>query len=617
VRNRLFPEFDQSGLQQTSASSEIKRPAMKNHLASTIIVCIIGSFLLFGCETLQQSNGSVPPKDQPGPGIIHLPDPDESFKDAMERGRRLEQRRQYQDALMAYERALTLARTEAEKREAGVHISRLKTFIDQRSNYFYEQGMKLEKERKFQEAKDAFREVLKLKPEHQAAGRRLHWLNKMAVHTVKPGDTCSQLAQNYYGTFKKCQTMETVVSFNDLDCNSLVVGDTIYFPVITKERFSNFSCKTPCLEAMEWIPNQMKEKEIDVAFNHCDEPKRTPTIPIPSTAPRTKPKPDPEPDPKPASKPEPPPAPEPPRQPTPLETARRLCQNGQFSEGLDILKGLTEDDPENSEASALFYECALGLGLKRCHEKRWDQAIEQLQFYSQRFPGHETATECLCIGYYQKAMGAYRNKDHQSAEEFIEQAKGYETAGGQCQSKKNALLEKHYNDGMALIGRGMIDEAVKVWEIVILIDPDYRDIQTLMDPQSFMEEGIARFNSGDYMEAMSWFGEVRRMLPDNLEAYRYQFQCHFNVWRQLYTGGHKDDAKLYLHKFKEMLPNCPTCREMVETFLENAYQKGRELFGNEAVKESEEHFRMVSEIDPDYKRTADFIERLEQLKAIH
>jgi tetratricopeptide (TPR) repeat protein len=331
--------------------------------------------------------------------------------------------------------------------------------------------------------------------------KRVKYLN----HTVGPGETLSQIAVHYYGTYKKFDVVGFIRKFNDIpDVRNLRVGDVIKIPYIKTEGKIK-----PDLAKLDPSPLISPEKS--------------------SAAPQT------------SESMETAPSAEPPSAEENLNQALALMNAGRYSEAIPKLEKAAEDDPSNADIRKYLYTACFQHAVERfeqedfsaaragfqkvmqyrtdCREcmdyakiisekgnafliegirlfngRKYSEAVSVLKKALALDPGNERITEYLYKSYFEQAQEYYRNfqvsrdkLDYLAAQSALKNSRKYRKDCLPCTEYENLFKQKHYNKGIELYTRKEsegVDDAIREWERVLFVDPDYKKVKENIEEAS-------------------------------------------------------------------------------------------------------------------------------------
>ena len=140
-------------------------------------------------------------------------------------------------------------------------------------------------------------------------------------------------------------------------------------------------------------------------------------------------------------------------------------------------------------------------------------------------------------------------------------------------TSRNSLA--HYNLGMALAGRGRVEEALTHYWKALEIEPNYIEVHNNL--------GLTLAGRGRVEEALSHYRKALEIKPDYVEA-------HNNLGLALAGRGQVDEAIVCYRKALEIKPD----------FAEAHNNLGLALAGRGRVEEALSHYRKALKIKPDY-----------------
>lgn len=343
----------------------------------------------------------------------------------LEKGQQLENAGDLPGALEQYKLALTVA---PKNTELNNKIKNLEDTMRVIAETHYMQGLNHQQKGEYQLAQNEFLQVLRYNPNHQGALEMLKPLKPIdaehyIVHKVKPNESLSKIAIIYYGDYKK---FPIIAQFNNIsDATKVSVGDLI---------------KVPKLRGTPFLPPDKPAKE---------EKKVKKTTPSHEDIP-----------PKIASKkPDAPPAEEKPAIPEePVVTEK------------DIKKPLikTEDDSRDR-------------GIEYFNENKYSKAIIELEKALSKNPNDEKTIHYLYLSHLQQATVLYEKKDFLAAKNAFDRALTYNNECEKCltysDKSEQEYKELHYNKGISFFAKEQLAEAIREWELVTALDPDYKKVK--------------------------------------------------------------------------------------------------------------------------------------------
>ncbi|MBW2248651.1 MAG: LysM peptidoglycan-binding domain-containing protein [Deltaproteobacteria bacterium] len=138
---------------------------------------------------------------------------------------------------------------------------------------------------------------------------------------------------------------------------------------------------------------------------------------------------------------------------------------------------LEAEEPEVVDEAANYRN----LGIEHFNNKEYPAAVEELNKALNANPDDETTREYLYRTHFEYALVLFKNKDYLAAKKNFEASFTYNKDCQKChdyikRSEEN-YMETHYNRGLSYFGKQQLSEAVREWELVRAVDPDYKDVK--------------------------------------------------------------------------------------------------------------------------------------------
>lgn len=308
------------------------------------------------------------------------------------------------------------------------------------------------------------------------------------VHVVRPGETLSEIAMNYYGTYKKFGTLEALKAANNIrDAQEIRVGQRLRIPPVRVDgrwmpRGSGPAAPRRAATATRPEPapataappsngdharglEALREEDYDRAVAVLDRARRA--DPNDSQIRRD------------------------------LATAR--YQQAVRNYGADDLVAAREGfervlslRPDCQECRAYLGEIderaeeLVETGRKRYEAGRFEQAASTLEQAVRLSPGRQPAMEYRFRAYFDLALERFvrfqdsgRAADRTAAEAARTSARRAARNCGPCEDYAESVKKRLYNDGIRRFteqGSEQMEKAIRVWEQVRFVDPNYRDV---------------------------------------------------------------------------------------------------------------------------------------------
>ena len=338
----------------------------------------------------------------------------------------------------------------------------------------YRKGIKLRKKGKYQLARREFLTTLELQPDHLEALRAVKpkkeiSTKKYIIHTIQPGESLSMVAKTYYGDYQK---FPIIAEFNNMsDATQITVGQKIKVPeiegaallrkkqeietgekyiihtiqpgeslsMVAKTYYGDYQ-KFPIIAEFNnmshatqiTVGQKIKVPEIEgVPFLASKHEIKTEDVKVPDSV--------------------------------PLEQETRRDE------------GREEEEPIDETANYLY------LGIEHFNNKEYQAAIVEFNKVLNASPDDKSALEYLYNAHFQYGVALFGKEDYLAAKKNFETSFSYNKDCQKCQDyiKKSdeIYMETHYNRGLSYYGNQQLAEAVREWELVRAVDPNYKEVE--------------------------------------------------------------------------------------------------------------------------------------------
>lgn len=303
------------------------------------------------------------------------------------------------------------------------------------------------------------------------------------VHTVRPGETLSEIAMAYYGTYKKFGTLEALKRANGIrDAQDIRVGQRLRIPPVRVDGrwMPEGTAPAPRRSAPEETPSARKapagsprargvealgEERYDEAVANLGRAHRE--------------------------------NPDDPDVRQDLATARyqqavRHFETKDFVAARDGFQRVLELRPDCQECRAYLgeiddrAEALLDTGKKRYESGRYADAADILEGVVRLAPGREEAVEYRFRAYFDEALSRFstfqetgRASERAAARTALSAARKKKAGCPACRAYEETVKQRLYNEGIRNFteeGSEQLEKAVRVWERVRFADPGYRDV---------------------------------------------------------------------------------------------------------------------------------------------
>jgi tetratricopeptide (TPR) repeat protein len=374
-------------------------------------------------------------------------------------------------ALKQYKLALTV---DPANREVEEKSSRLEKNMRILAQEHYQKGITLREEGKYYLARQEFLITLELQPDHLEALRALQRKTEIAaknyiIHTIKPGESLSMLAKNYYGDYKK---FPIIAKFNNMsDATQITVGQKIKVPEIEGVPF--LTKKQEIGTGENYIIHTIKPGEslsmiaknyygdynkfrIIAKFNNMSDATQIEVgqkIKVPEI------------------------------EGVPFLTKKQeiKAEAVKAPDSVPLEEETREDkglEKEETIDEAANYR---SLGIEHFNNKEYPDAIVEFNKALNANPDDKSAREYLYNTHFQYGIALFEKEDYLAAKNNFETSLSYNKDCENCQDyiKKSGeiYMEIHYNRGLSYYGNQQLTEAIKEWELVRAVDPNYKDVE--------------------------------------------------------------------------------------------------------------------------------------------
>jgi len=521
----------------------------------------------------------------------------------LEKGRQLETGGQLTEALEQYKLAVT---ADPQNEEAVKNSDRLTGELSRLADERYALGMKYHREGKYALARKQFLMALKYKPDHVGASRMLvsRQPEKTAgymLHEIKPGETLSMIAKNYYGDYKK---YDVIAAYNNItDVTMVRPGQTIKIPNLEGSLPSSTDVQ-PDLQHAGFVvhtvqPGQSISKlaqmyygdyrqfHLIARFNKMDDATqvragdkikipRVAGLPFNPPAGRADLKPGTTTDTVATQRKSPPIAPLPEPAPEPIPAQAEAPSPLQPEEPIPA--------PVNGDEQVLAYRDA---GIALYNKGRYEDAIFELNKAIEAMPQDAKTRSYLSKAYFESGKSLYDHKEFDSAQEAFQSALQFDPQCKECQGfldkSRLAPYLPYREKGIEMYNRNDFDQAITAFNQYLLAQPGDNDTRVYLG-KSYFQKALVDYNRGDFLAAKKGFEA----------ALQFDSQC--------------EKCASYI-------------KQSLESDKESHYNKGATYYGQQQLENAIDEWQMVYDLDPQYKdvdrrlkKARDLKEKLEAIK---
>ncbi|MGD2125780.1 MAG: tetratricopeptide repeat protein [Desulfobacteraceae bacterium] len=148
--------------------------------------------------------------------------------------------------------------------------------------------------------------------------------------------------------------------------------------------------------------------------------------------------------------------------------------------------GLTEEEAGEVEPGAKTQEILDQLAIYREHgvelfkEQRYREAITEFKKVLCVNPDDSVSVEYTYMSYYRRAVALFEKQDYLAAQEQFKASLRYNNDCHECHAyirrSEDLYKEMHYKRGIQHYGKERLVEAIKEWELVRRLDPNYKRV---------------------------------------------------------------------------------------------------------------------------------------------
>jgi len=396
------------------------------------------------------------------------------------------------EALEQYKLVLTV---DPENQLAKEKSTAIEQELHKQAEKHYQIGLKFYNQGQYREARKEFLTALRYNPEHPEAKDKLtatkkdiEQVTRYIVHTLKPDETISTLAEKYYGDYRK---FHLIAEYNELeDATKVTVGQEIKIPVIEGMPIiaDRAAIQTDTIEPSEPLPGEiitvkgyithsvqpgetlsklaqmyygdLKKYDIIVKFNNLEDgaPVRVgQELKIPE-----------------------------------VEGLPFLAE-GKAEEAKVVSippkRPMAAEEPKKPKKETVVKKTPTiedqivnyrELGIELYKNKEYADAITEFNKVISVRPNDALAREYLAKSHFQQGLVLFGKEDYLGARDEFEASLKYDKKCSKCdeniRKSEDTFKEVHYNKGLAYFGEQRLTDAIKEWESVYELDPNYKEV---------------------------------------------------------------------------------------------------------------------------------------------
>lgn len=134
-------------------------------------------------------------------------------------------------------------------------------------------------------------------------------------------------------------------------------------------------------------------------------------------------------------------------------------------------------------------------------DKKYREAITEFKKVLNTYPDDEVALDYSYRSHFNIGMTLFEKKDYLSARVHFEESLHYNNECAECQNyiKKceDLYMEFHYKMGMQYYGKEQLVEAMREWQLVQLMDPNYKRVDHLIKKAKTILENLEEIRESE------------------------------------------------------------------------------------------------------------------------
>jgi tetratricopeptide (TPR) repeat protein len=338
----------------------------------------------------------------------------------------------------------------------------------------YQKGITLREEGKYYLARQEFLTTLELQPDHAGALRAIKPkeeipVKKYILHTIKPGESLSMLAKIYYGDYRK---FPIIAKFNNMpDATQTKVGQIIKVPeiegvpLLTKKKeiekgkkyvFHTIKPGESLSMVAKTYYGDYKKFPIIAKFNNMSDATQITVgqiIKVPEI------------------------------EGVPLLASKQeiKAEAVKAPDSLPLEEETKKDEGLEEEETIDEAANYRSLGIEHFNNKEYPDAIVEFNKALNANPDDKSVREYLYNTHFQYGIALFEKEDYMAAKKNFETSLSYNKDCQKCHDyikrSEESYMETHYNRGLSYFGKQQLSEAVREWELVRAVDPNYKDVE--------------------------------------------------------------------------------------------------------------------------------------------
>ena len=367
--------------------------------------------------------------------------------------------------LVAAHKQYRLAMTaDPPNKEAVEGLNRVEKKLRHLAKKNYRKGLRLYKKGKYDRARHQFLIALRPWPDYPAAvkmltSRKRFKIKRYIVHMIRPGESLSRVAMTYYGDYQKFPIIAKYNNFTD--ATRVEVGQEIKVPEIEGIEFLVGK------ENLKIEKQQVLDPGIGDWEKYASKAEKTEKASGPKGA---------------------------------LETK-------EAEETRDIIEIGEAQKSQTQEEEKLAYQISMNRerGIDLFKKKRYVEANAIFDAILKKNPNDRVALEYAHRSHFDHAVALFKKKDYLAARDQFEESLLFKADSEECytyiEKSENLFKEAHYKKGVQFFGKERLIEAIKEWELVRAVDPNYKRVDYLINKAQTILKNVERIKESQRQQS--------------------------------------------------------------------------------------------------------------------
>jgi len=191
-----------------------------------------------------------------------------------------------------------------------------------------------------------------------------------------------------------------------------------------------------------------------------------------------------------------------------FESGRQLFDQHDYDAAQEAFESALQYNPQCKQCTSFIEKSKIGplimhrnKGLDYFNNNQLSLAIQEFEKYLMNQPQDKEIRTYLSKAYFEQAMTAYDKGDYMIAKKGFEAAAANDANCQQCATYIDRCLvnykEAHYNKGIIHFGKEQLTEAIAEWEKVYEVDPGYKEVEQNLSQARRLLEKLERIKKSN------------------------------------------------------------------------------------------------------------------------